>query len=59
MINMNRDWENRPVKGTLTPAEHQQRLKVLAQQSLQRKREAEGAEQMLIAVALALKAGAR
>ncbi len=59
MINLNLDWENRPIKGTLTPTEHQQRLKVFEQQAFQRKHEAEAAEQTLIAVALALKAGAR
>ena len=26
MINLNLDWENRPIKGTLTPTEHQQRM---------------------------------
>ena len=59
MINMNLDWENRPVQGSLTPEEHQRRLQVFEQQALQRTREAEAAEQTLIAVALALKAAAR
>lgn len=59
MINLNLDWENRPIKGTLTPTEHQQRLKVFEQEASQRKHEADAAEQTLITVALALKTRAR
>lgn len=59
MINLDRDWENRPVKCTLKPEEHQRLLEVFEQQALERRREAEAAEQTLISVALALKVGAR
>lgn len=54
LIDLNKDWMNAPVKHGLTPAERERRLELYVQQAEQRKREAEAAESLLIAVAQAL-----